>query len=364
MQIDMHYYGTYAMARAAGVEPESAKIIATAAQYVDDAVDSSTYDCKDGSCIVTQATGHHSANIQNLLPIDQRNVWVPFHFLPGNEGDSFHERLSCSKDSAIAKEVIERNLMLANKPFGRELVGITAHVYADTFSHYGFSGISSPLNRVRGESIKVEVEDPEIRKYITEKAERFFKKYGDKKGLWSRIREFISEAGEALSGALGHGAVATYPDRPYLQWKFEYETGKPVSQRDNRATFLDGCEALHGLFSRFIIQAPEWADPKGAKPFASIRDAVVTVLKVEADQRGRIEAWQGAARDGKLFDPVEGSIPAYEGEAWREVLQAYNAKLSSDEATGLAVYHFYQAAALHRQTVLRDILPAADLVVV
>jgi hypothetical protein len=364
MQIDMHYYGTYAMARAAGVEPESAKIIATSAQYVDDAVDSSTYNCKDGSRIVTQATGHHSADIQNLLSIDQRNVWVPFHFLPGNEGDSFQERLSCGKDSAIAKEVIERNLMLANKPFGRELVGITAHVYADTFSHYGFSGISSPLNRVRGESINVEVEDPEIRKYITEKAERFFKKYGNKEGLWAKIREFVSNTTEALSGALGHGAVATYPDRPYLRWRFEYETGKPISQRDNRATFLYGCEALHGLFLQFAAQAPEWADPKGGKPFASIRDTVVTILGVEADQKGRIEAWQGGAREGKLFDPVEGSIPSYEGEAWREVLKAYNGRPSSDEATGLAVYHFYQAANIHRHTVLRDILPAVDLVVV
>ena len=36
MQIHMHYYGTYAMARAAGITRNAVKIIATAAQFVDD----------------------------------------------------------------------------------------------------------------------------------------------------------------------------------------------------------------------------------------------------------------------------------------------------------------------------------------
>ena len=31
MQLDMHYYATYAMARAAGIEPDDARIIATSA---------------------------------------------------------------------------------------------------------------------------------------------------------------------------------------------------------------------------------------------------------------------------------------------------------------------------------------------
>jgi len=36
MQEDMHYYGTYAMARAAGLKVKDAKVVAYAAQYVDD----------------------------------------------------------------------------------------------------------------------------------------------------------------------------------------------------------------------------------------------------------------------------------------------------------------------------------------
>ena len=36
MQYDMHYYGTYAMAAAAGIPKRDAESIATAAQFVDD----------------------------------------------------------------------------------------------------------------------------------------------------------------------------------------------------------------------------------------------------------------------------------------------------------------------------------------
>ena len=36
MQLDMHYYGTYAMARAAGINSNASATIATAAQFVDD----------------------------------------------------------------------------------------------------------------------------------------------------------------------------------------------------------------------------------------------------------------------------------------------------------------------------------------
>ena len=44
MQVDMHYYGTYAMARAAGLTKEKAKTIATAAQFVDDNANKETIE--------------------------------------------------------------------------------------------------------------------------------------------------------------------------------------------------------------------------------------------------------------------------------------------------------------------------------
>src|SRR5689334_17155548 len=148
MQIDSHYHATYAIARAAGLKPDVAQSVATCAEFVDDNVAQTSVELRDGSRVDVEATAHHTVDTENLEPADQRQVWVPFHFLPGNEGDSFTERLKCRKDSAIAREMVEHHLSLSDKPYAVALIGIAAHVYADTFSHYGFSGISSRGNRV------------------------------------------------------------------------------------------------------------------------------------------------------------------------------------------------------------------------
>ena len=96
MQYDMHYYGTYAMASAAGIPASDAMVIATAAQFVDD---HNTHDWvmagnHSGEGVRGIATAHHPldsgvrAVVNHVDVDDSRFVWVPFHFLPGNEGTS------------------------------------------------------------------------------------------------------------------------------------------------------------------------------------------------------------------------------------------------------------------------------------
>ena len=48
MQKDMHYFGTYAMFRAAGLAPKVCQIIATAAEFVDDNGEHETIEFLDG----------------------------------------------------------------------------------------------------------------------------------------------------------------------------------------------------------------------------------------------------------------------------------------------------------------------------
>jgi hypothetical protein len=95
-----------------------------------------------------EATAHHAFNIKNVDLEEQRKIWVPFHFLPGNERESFTERLICRMNSKITTETVAFNLPLSNQPYALPLLGITAHVYAATFAHYGFSGISSRRNKI------------------------------------------------------------------------------------------------------------------------------------------------------------------------------------------------------------------------
>lgn len=126
MQLDMHYYGVFALARAAGLKKEHAETIATASQFVDDNVKKEVIEFQDAARFSIEVTGHHAMNIKNIDLDDQRQVWVPFHFLPGNEGESYTERLICRKNSKIAQEMVESYLQMSDKPFIVELIGISS----------------------------------------------------------------------------------------------------------------------------------------------------------------------------------------------------------------------------------------------
>ena len=100
MQIDIHYYATYAMARLAGLRPRAAGTIATTSQYVDDAVDADIRHHENGNKLAPIVTAHRLMElIENRDVNDQPFVWVPFHFFPGNKGKDFTEQLICRKDT-------------------------------------------------------------------------------------------------------------------------------------------------------------------------------------------------------------------------------------------------------------------------
>ena len=135
MQIDMHYYGAYAMARAAGLGREAARTVATSAQFVDDNTARSHIAFRDGSRIDKDATARHPLDISNREEHDQRRVWVPFHFMPGNAGESYTERLKCRMNSAIVREMRDRHLTFSDRAFalepaGRRRARLRRHVFA------------------------------------------------------------------------------------------------------------------------------------------------------------------------------------------------------------------------------------------
>ncbi len=369
MQLDMHYHGTYSMARAAGLSQDAAIIIATCAQFVDDNVAKEALEFEDGSRIDSEATAHHPMTLANLDPHDQRRVWVPFHFIPGNIGESYRDRMKCRKDSKPAREMIEHHLGFAGRGFARELIGIGAHVYADTFSHYGFSGISSRGNKIKHSSIYIdEGLDQKIKDYVRAKEKEFFKK---KENAFS-IKNIKSTLGgivaEIASGALGHGAAATFPDRPFLKWSFKYdeddaEAENRLSERNNPETFLEGCQALHRVFGKFSQANGQYNSGDG-RPFSSIRDSVINILATQANKEGRIQVWKDAAESGKIFGTESGEqIPDYDGESWNEEWEAFNNQENYFKAIKSPVWQFYRAAAIHRTYVLRDLLPSYSLVV-
>ena len=361
MQIDMHYYGTYAMARAAGLTQEKAKTIATAAQFVDDNAEKKSIEFRDGGRLDAEATAHHAFNLKNIDREDQRKIWVPFHFLPGNEGTSYTERLICRMNSPILSDMLKFTLLKVKQkePYAAQLVGITAHVYADTFAHYGFSGISSRRNKIDGESFIFPDITPRMKKHIETRAQQFRENYPKEEGLLANVKSWFAET---FSGALGHGAAVTFPDRPYLIWKFDYEyPKKPSPLRNNPETFLEGARALHDFFNKVAQADSTFAAGKQMK-FPAIQSTVKAIIDKQGKKKERIKAWQSAARQGAVF-ASGGPIPSYNSDDWLNQRSKLKRSKDSAAARDKAIFKFYQAASVYRHHLLRHVLPEHKLVV-
>ena len=352
MQKDIHYYGTYAVARAAGIPEKDAQTIAYAAQFVDD---STRYDSKehdDGGLLFGITTAHHPAQSLIRSPADhanskeeQRKIWVPFHFFPGGAGNTFYEKILCVKDSKLVNEMLDNHLNIGKeKEYFLELMGICAHVYMDTFSHYGFSGLSSRYNEVKDGSLDyIQPPHKAIADYIGEKFEKF-------------KETFCGIGAQGLSLALGHAGAATYPDRPYLHWKCEFVLPRPsngkVSDRDNPKTFLQACEKLHSFF-RKVAQA-RYAESDHTS-FDDIKDTIKEILSKEADESSRCNAW---AESGLC-----GNLNKYCPTQWENDKNKFGSLSSSTAGVSTNIYRFHQAAAYHRYYTLKDLLPKHGIAV-
>lgn len=355
MQFDMHFYGTFAMAYAAGLDVGDARVAATSSQLVDDNSLTTLLRLKSGEAVLGVATAHHPVNAGlrevGIEQNDDRLIWVPFHFLPGNAGESFEERLVCVKNGPLAQEMVryytDPETIKSHRTHCVHLMGIAAHVYADTFSHYGFSGIQSTLNAVEPDSFFFDPSHkPSIISYIKVKASDFEER-------------FMALVAGAVN--LGHGSAATYPDRPYLKWGYKHPDGN-VRGRDNPATFLEACEALHAFFRRFSLTY-YGTDHNPRAEFAQIRAVVQKVLSTEADVDGRIGAWKAALTAGDLGPKVE--CPVYSESDWIQQLVSAPS-LHYDHQSGRVeaeAYHFYAAADYHRNYVLKRLLPSVGLLV-
>jgi hypothetical protein len=353
MQKDMHYYGTYALARAAGMKDDAARIVASASQFVDDSVDYDLIFNPDGSSIACTVTAHHALSKKNLDITDQRYIWVPFHFLPGIEGKTVDEKLICVKDGPLAADIIKK--AMNSEDAGLKIltrIGITAHVYADTFSHYGFSGISSDFNKVHADSIEVKISNAGIKEYLLKKLHAFFDKT---KELMDR---FIADNAEYFSNALGHGSVATCPDRPYLKWSFKYEKPERKEERDNSITFMQGCEKLYSFFNAFCSKRTEFSNGSGI-PFGDIKAEIQKILEFEGTEKERSDKWSAFVK--AKFNK---SIPDYKGDAWLKAnsKDRNHKNVSTDDKNEAIAFH--QAAEEHQYFVLKELLPNHNINIV
>jgi hypothetical protein len=350
MQIDMHFYGVYALARAAGIKSESARIIAHSSQFVDDAIHDEPISLQEQcAAIIPIMSSHKPLDLKdNSCSEDQWRVWVCFHFLPGNDAqaNSLEGKLVCQKDSELAQALLKNALIYKKELFGAHLAGVTAHVYADTFAHHGFIGITSDWNRVKEKSIKTTIQSKDMLDYV-----------------WGKFRAFQENLATSVAGTilpLGHAAVSTFPDRPYLEWQYDYETtSRRTVKRQNLWDFMEAAEMLLAFFTNFIADNPQHA---GSAPCAwgVISAKIQDVLQVEASLENRVNSWKKLIASNELFtaDDLDQKINYFEDE-WSPTNFAETVRNPSEIDFSLWI----RAARIHQQFVLNEVLPRNGILI-
>ncbi|WP_172559210.1 DUF6765 family protein [Vibrio fluvialis] len=349
MQIDGHHTLTYVIARYAGIEHTDAEKVAYSAQYVDEATNDKPIHFDNGAMYDRIVSAHKMLDYRNTQELANHKVWIPFHFLPGNQGfpsnvkpdGRFIHRLVCKPDSAVARDMLRMVATHWHKPYGVHLMGIAMHVYADTFAHQGFAGVIHDYNKV--DNLE-----------------------SSSSSLLQRIKDGLVSGGVSASSPLGHGAALSFPDRPYTSWNYLNGDGEHVV-RDNTLIFLQAADAMckamqcwkHGDAEINIDNQPGLTEQQ-----RSLIEHALTTIDDE-DGEARHTKWLEWLREGKFgFAEVDLSFDKDGESSWKQ--QARGQGFIQD---GKLVYRysssflnsdwklFHDALKTYRIEVIRDVLP-------
>lgn len=144
MNIEFHYYTVYYLARQAGLGEHDAFTLAYSSQLVDHNL--------VGYRIMTPAGEYPTVPTQNYGFWDEayaRDVYIPFHFFPGdnaesNRMDGQKNKFCCTPNSRQVKDLLIN--ALESKNLYR--IGTALHTFADSWAHQNFSGRLEPWNLI------------------------------------------------------------------------------------------------------------------------------------------------------------------------------------------------------------------------
>ncbi|NWF61891.1 MAG: hypothetical protein HXY43_22210 [Fischerella sp.] len=281
MQIDFHHGVTYIAARLAGFDREAASIIAYCAQYVDDATNAGVIRFDNGALFSRISSAHKMLDYRNFQELANHRVWIPFHFLPGNGGlkagqdpsRNFIDKLICRPNSYIAKDMVKECILRRDTSYGLHRLGITMHVYVDTWAHQGFAGVNHQVN--------------EAKKLVDE--------YGKPdRSLMDRLKNYF--VSEALP--LGHGAVLGHPDKPFLRWGYTNGRGEKIA-RNNPKDFLEAADYMCKAMQRYLAGDPDASVPGLPQ---SDKATIAYMLENITDNSGSVrhKKWLQAIAEGKF----------------------------------------------------------------
>ncbi len=370
MQIDFHHGVTYVVARLAGFQHQDAQVIAYSAQYVDDATNAGIIRFNNGTEFNHVSSAHKFLDYRNFRELAHHQVWIPFHFLPGNGGlpanqspvGSFIDKLICRPNSYVAQEMVTACITAkfhsaqpsdgaSPSPHSLYRLGITMHVYADTWAHQGFAGINHQVNEAK---ILVDAQG-NLDQKSTERVKRYFHK-----NVVNRFAHFfISEV-----FPLGHGAVLSNPDRPYLKWGYTNGLNQRV-MRNNPRDFLEAADQMCQWMQRYRIGDP--TAPCPGLPLSDKRQIAKLLLKTtERSSRKRHKIWLKAIAEGRFsFGKAKVTYKAKGKGSWKYQALGTEAIVDTGEevfpfrATFLDSHwkRFHDALEEHRTYIVHKLLP-------
>ena len=350
MQIDGHHALTYIAARLAGFNHDKSSVIAYSAQYVDDATNAGTIHFNNGAMYRRISSAHKMFDYRNTDALANHQVWIPFHFLPGNGNKpadenpdgTFIRKIVCTSDSFVARDMLRACAVDWEKPYALHRLGIAMHVYADTFSHEGFAGVSHKINEVEDLSSNSKKRD----KHFFDKIASFF----------------LSE-----SFPLGHGAALSYPDWPFLAWKYRNGFGELID-RNNPWIFLGAVDRMCRAMTCFRKKAFDMDfNSVSGLPDADAQK-IFSLLRTIKDDEGAIRhaKWiEQIGRGAFSFGPAHPVYAAKGKGSWKQ--KALGQIAAADTGREIFPYRkaflksnwkrFHDALQAHRFDTIHDVLP-------
>jgi hypothetical protein len=347
MQIDFHHATTYVVARDAGFNHDDADIVAYAAQYVDDATSTGTVYFDNRAVYHRISSAHKMLDIRNTEELANHYVWMPFHFLPGNGGlpagenpnGSFIEKIICKPNSPVAQEMVRDAILDKDRAYSLHRLGVTMHVYADTWAHQGFAGVLHDINEVEHAA-----ETDHCGVYA--------------KGLANLLRDALDDT----IPPLGHGRAMTFPDMPFLKWQYQNGRGTTIT-RDNTRDFLDAAEHMCIAMRRYILGDPN-ANVTGLSDTTreQVKNMFATTTLEDGDKRH--QKWLEAISNGVFAVCGKIDINNYFArgkDSWKADALGTSFELPvypyKNNFMNSPWKHFHDAIQAHRFNVVYNILP-------
>lgn len=382
MQKDFHLGAMYVACRMVGFSSFESDIIAGSSQFVDDAVHEGILNFNNKYIYEFHSSAHRQIDYRNFVALKNHKAWIPFHFIPAGVVDGFYpeatdEKLVCRPNSQISQEMLKTYFPYFKEVTGLYHLGVMLHSYVDTWAHQGFSGFTSPLNKVQeifNEEINADINvfkkvknfyklkrsSPKYKIYKKTQL-KIFKNYIDI--IWEKIKsKFVSGI-----NPIGHGAVLSFPDLPYLVWQYKNWRGEIITRNnpeDFYQAFLKVIEYLQELRAANKLSIHQ------IKESDLVEVKLLLTNTINEDENFRLNVWKDSILSQKFTFGVDvWKYECNELASWTQEVFTINSDLEfncdnliySNDFLNSHWKLVHDAIVLHRYLLVNKVLPKFDI---